>query len=241
MLSDLVGRVSGMRADLVPDDLWQRVAPLLPPAPEWRRCYPGRLRVPDRAALAGVMYVLRTGVAWRDVPWTGRTSGPSKGGSRRSRSAGTSPPQAPASTRGPGLRLRQVPPPTAETRRRPRVRTGQGTLGGRACLRLAAPVQTAPYPIRTTRRSPPGPPRAGLQPHMPPPPANLILKRPVSGPPRSPLPFGHSRAPTAPMPIPPSETAAVKYLALTRRLLHEPTGEPTRPRPPGLGTRPRML
>ncbi len=26
------------------------------------------LRVPDRAALAGVMYVLRTGVAWRDVP-----------------------------------------------------------------------------------------------------------------------------------------------------------------------------
>ncbi|GGZ24879.1 hypothetical protein GCM10010300_80480 [Streptomyces olivaceoviridis] len=27
-----------------------------------------RLRVPDRTALAGVMYVLRTGVAWRDVP-----------------------------------------------------------------------------------------------------------------------------------------------------------------------------
>ena len=57
-----------MRADLVPDDLWERVAPLLPPAPERRRRYPGRLRVPDRAALAGVLYVLRTGVAWRDVP-----------------------------------------------------------------------------------------------------------------------------------------------------------------------------
>ncbi|MEV5149971.1 IS5 family transposase [Streptomyces sp. NPDC052727] len=57
-----------MRADLVPDDLWKRVAPLLPPAPERRRRYPGRLRVPDRAALAGVMYVLRTGVAWRDIP-----------------------------------------------------------------------------------------------------------------------------------------------------------------------------
>ncbi|MDQ1042037.1 transposase [Streptomyces sp. V4I2] len=26
------------------------------------------MRVPDRVALAGVMYVLRTGVAWRDVP-----------------------------------------------------------------------------------------------------------------------------------------------------------------------------
>ncbi|MFE9055794.1 IS5 family transposase [Streptomyces mutabilis] len=57
-----------MRADLVPDTLWERVAPLLPPAPERRRRCPGRLRVPDRAALAGVMYVLRTGVAWRDVP-----------------------------------------------------------------------------------------------------------------------------------------------------------------------------
>ncbi|MFC9432129.1 IS5 family transposase [Streptomyces sp. NPDC056987] len=57
-----------MRADLVPDDLWERVVPLLPPAPERRRRYPGRLRVPDRAALAGIMYVLRTGVAWRDVP-----------------------------------------------------------------------------------------------------------------------------------------------------------------------------
>ncbi|SOR76555.1 Transposase [Streptomyces chartreusis NRRL 3882] len=41
---------------------------MLPPAPERRHRYPGRLRVPDRAALAGVMYVLRTGVAWRDVP-----------------------------------------------------------------------------------------------------------------------------------------------------------------------------
>lgn len=33
----LVGGVSGVRVDLVPDDLWERVAPLLPPAPERRR------------------------------------------------------------------------------------------------------------------------------------------------------------------------------------------------------------
>jgi hypothetical protein len=39
------------------------VAPLLPPVPERRPRYPGRLRIPDRAALAGVLYVLRTGVA----------------------------------------------------------------------------------------------------------------------------------------------------------------------------------
>lgn len=58
----------GVRSDLVPDDLWERVVPLLQPAPERRHRHPGRLRVPDRMALAGVMYVLRTGVAWRDVP-----------------------------------------------------------------------------------------------------------------------------------------------------------------------------
>lgn len=65
-----------MRVDLVPDDLWGRVAPLLPPAPERRHRHPGRLRlrlrlrvrVPDRAALATIVFVLRTGVAWRDVP-----------------------------------------------------------------------------------------------------------------------------------------------------------------------------
>jgi transposase len=57
-----------VRADLVPDDLWDRVAPLLPPPPERRHRHPGRLRVPDRTALADVLFVLRTGVAWRDVP-----------------------------------------------------------------------------------------------------------------------------------------------------------------------------
>ena len=64
----VVGSVGRMVADLVPDDLWERVAPLLPPPPERRHRHPGRLRVPDRTALAGVLYVLRTGVAWRDVP-----------------------------------------------------------------------------------------------------------------------------------------------------------------------------
>ncbi|WP_435693972.1 transposase [Streptosporangium nondiastaticum] len=44
------------------------MAPLLPLAPRRGHRHPGRLRVPGRAALAGIMYVLRTGVAWRDVP-----------------------------------------------------------------------------------------------------------------------------------------------------------------------------
>lgn len=53
---------------LVSDDLWEHIAPLLPQPPERRYRYPGRLRVPDRVALAGIVYVLRKGVAWRDIP-----------------------------------------------------------------------------------------------------------------------------------------------------------------------------
>ncbi|WP_458575682.1 transposase [Streptomyces albidoflavus] len=58
-----------MHADFAPDDLWERAAPLLPPAdPERRRRHPGRPRVRDRAALAGILYALPTGVAQHDVP-----------------------------------------------------------------------------------------------------------------------------------------------------------------------------
>ncbi len=57
-----------MATDLVPDDLWDRVAPLLPVRPPLRARYPGRLPADDRAALRGIVYVLCKGVSWRDVP-----------------------------------------------------------------------------------------------------------------------------------------------------------------------------
>lgn len=62
------GRVWRVSVDLVPDDLWERIAPLLPARPARRRRHPGRLPVSDRVALAGIVYVLRKGVAWCDVP-----------------------------------------------------------------------------------------------------------------------------------------------------------------------------
>ena len=55
-----------MSASLVPNDLWEAIEPLLPrepPKPEG-----GRPRVPDRAALAGIVFVLRTGCPWRRLP-----------------------------------------------------------------------------------------------------------------------------------------------------------------------------
>ena len=55
-----------MATPLVPDDLWAAIAPLLPPAPPKPKG--GRPRVPDRAALGGVLFVLRTGIGWESLP-----------------------------------------------------------------------------------------------------------------------------------------------------------------------------
>ncbi len=54
--------------ELVPDELWRRVEPLLPVRPPRRSRYPGRLPTDDRAALAGIVFVLKTGITWRELP-----------------------------------------------------------------------------------------------------------------------------------------------------------------------------
>ena len=51
--------------DLVPEQLWQVIQPLLPIPP---RRYGGRARGNDRACLVGIVYQLRTGVPWRLLP-----------------------------------------------------------------------------------------------------------------------------------------------------------------------------
>ncbi len=57
-----------MVEELVPDDLWRRVEPLLPARAPRRYRHPGRLPVDDRAALAGIVFVLKTGITWRELP-----------------------------------------------------------------------------------------------------------------------------------------------------------------------------
>jgi transposase len=54
--------------ELVPDRLWERVAPLLPPPRPRRHRYPGRRPIDDRAALAGIVFVLKTGITWNQLP-----------------------------------------------------------------------------------------------------------------------------------------------------------------------------
>jgi transposase len=54
-------------AELVSDELWKRIEPLLPPLPP-RSPNGGRPPVEHRAALTGVVFVLKTGIAWQDLP-----------------------------------------------------------------------------------------------------------------------------------------------------------------------------
>jgi len=56
-----------MREQEIVDGLWERLAPLIPVRTRRFR-YPGRHARDDRAALAGILFVLRTGIAWQQLP-----------------------------------------------------------------------------------------------------------------------------------------------------------------------------
>jgi transposase len=164
---------------VVSDELWSRVGPLLPRV-ERRFRYPGRKRLPDRQALQGILFVLHTGIAWRDAHrWQPPRRHPTDP-ARRPCPAGPWP-RRPAtlparpSQRRPRLRLRRPPPRTTApwdqaADRPPQDRTwlrpGTLPLGRRAHLRLAPPLQTPARPLRPPPRDPPSLPRTRLQPRL---------------------------------------------------------------------------
>jgi transposase len=55
-----------MARPLVSDALWREITPLLPPHPP--RPKGGRPPVPDRAALTGILFVLKSGIPWEMLP-----------------------------------------------------------------------------------------------------------------------------------------------------------------------------
>jgi transposase len=56
-----------MSKALVSDELWEIVEPLIPQVKRRKR-YPGRKRIPDRQVLTGILFVLKTGIPWEDLP-----------------------------------------------------------------------------------------------------------------------------------------------------------------------------
>ena len=57
-----------MAKPILDDELWSLIEPLLPPVKRRRFRYPGRKPVPHRAALTGILFVLRTGIPWEYLP-----------------------------------------------------------------------------------------------------------------------------------------------------------------------------
>ena len=57
-----------MSMRLIDDALWARIEPLLPKPPRRRFKRMGRPRVADRAALTGILFILRSGIPWQMLP-----------------------------------------------------------------------------------------------------------------------------------------------------------------------------
>jgi transposase len=57
-----------MAKPLVSDALWERIEPLLPPPRPRRSRYPGRKPLDRRKVLTGIIFVLKTGIPWEDLP-----------------------------------------------------------------------------------------------------------------------------------------------------------------------------
>lgn len=51
----------------IDDELWAEIESLIPVRSRRYR-HPGRRALPDRQALNGILHVLHTGIAWRDLP-----------------------------------------------------------------------------------------------------------------------------------------------------------------------------
>ena len=56
-----------MATTIVTDELWEVVEPLIPKVKRRKR-YPGRKRIDDRKVLTGILFVLKTGIPWEDLP-----------------------------------------------------------------------------------------------------------------------------------------------------------------------------
>ncbi len=55
-----------MAKELVTDELWEIIQPLLPPEPPKPKG--GRPRIDDRATLSGIIFVLKSGIPWEMLP-----------------------------------------------------------------------------------------------------------------------------------------------------------------------------
>ena len=56
-----------MAKPILDDELWKLIEPIIPKKKR-RFQYPGRKSIPNRAALTGILFVLKTGIGWEHLP-----------------------------------------------------------------------------------------------------------------------------------------------------------------------------
>lgn len=57
-----------MAKELLSDELWETIKPLLPKPKRRRKRYPGRKPKDPRVVLTGILFVLRSGIPWEMLP-----------------------------------------------------------------------------------------------------------------------------------------------------------------------------
>lgn len=57
-----------MAKPLLSDELWEAIKPLLPAPKARRKRNPGRKPIGNREALTGIIFILKTGMGWEDLP-----------------------------------------------------------------------------------------------------------------------------------------------------------------------------
>ena len=57
-----------MAKPLLDDELWSQIEPLLPPPKPRRVKFPGRRPLDRRQVLTGILFVLKSGIPWEDLP-----------------------------------------------------------------------------------------------------------------------------------------------------------------------------
>jgi len=57
-----------MNRQIVDNELWQLMEPFIPPPKRRRRRHSGRRPMDQRQIFAGIVFVLKTGIPWKDLP-----------------------------------------------------------------------------------------------------------------------------------------------------------------------------
>ncbi len=57
-----------MAKELISDELWKEIEPILPSPKPRRRLFPGRKPIDRRKVLTGILFVLKSGVPWEMLP-----------------------------------------------------------------------------------------------------------------------------------------------------------------------------